>query len=514
VRSAAFGLPLRTLGILQTEHADSHEDREFHQVIVIGAGFSGLNMAIRLRQEGHRDFLVLERAGDIGGTWRDNVYPGCACDVPSLMYSFSFEQNPDWSTAFAGAEEIQRYLQHCARKYAVLDHVRFHATVVRADFDEREGLWTLCIADGRRYAARLVVSAAGKLVDPAWPEIAGRERYAGKLMHTARWDRTCVLAGKRVGVIGTGASAIQVIPALQKEVSSLTVFQRTPAWVVPKSRNRRSARMRRLFKRFPWAQNVLRKLSFALTDALLAPALILDSPLTNVLERMAQKHLRAQIKDPVLRAKLTPSYRLGCKRMLVSSQYYPALEAANIELVTEPIASFTEQGILTRDGRQHELDAVVVATGFRVDTSQSLPFEVRGLAGASLNEVWSHAGAHAYKGMAVAGFPNWMFMLGPNTGPGHTSALVYGEAQADYILSAIAHMAQQNLKYLTVKKAVEQRYSASLHARMRYTTWTSGCASWYLDDRGENHALFPGPAAEFVLSVRRFQGRDYEQVAW
>lgn len=487
------------------------EDR-VHRVVVIGAGFSGLNMAIRLKQAGYTDFVVLERAHDVGGTWRDNVYPGCACDVPSVLYSYSFEQNPSWSTAFAGSSEIHAYMKRVAEKHALYERIRFGVTITRAVFDAERGVWTLHTADGVTVRARFVVSAVGGLVKPGLPAIEGRETFRGKTMHTARWDGAYALRGKRVGVIGTGASAVQVIPAIADEVAAMTVFQRTPAWVVPKLDGPIDTRAQRIFRKHPRVQRAVRNATFFGSEALLAPALILDSPLTKVLEAVARGHLARQIPDPGLRRALTPSFRIGCKRLLISSDYYPALARDHVTLETNGIEAITETGIRTRDGALHELDVIVFATGFEVEINRA-PFEIVGLHGQTLTEAWQRPGGKAYKGMAVAGFPNWMLMLGPNTGPGHTSVLVYTEAQAGYILQAIERLFDGDLRYLTVKRAVQEHYGHALARRMRFTTWTSGCASWYLDANGENHTLFPGLASEYVRSVRKLRTDEYVEVA-
>ena len=493
---------------MQPDHVNEQAP-VIHPVIIIGAGFSGLNMAIRLKQAGHHDFIVLERANDVGGTWRDNVYPGCACDVPSVLYSYSFEQNPDWSEGFAQSHEIHAYTRRCAQKYGLLPHIRFDTGVARSAFDETSGIWSLETEHGETLRARFVVSAVGGLVKPAWPDIPGRERFGGKLMHTARWDASYALEGKRVAVIGTGASAVQVIPAIQPRVGAMTVFQRTPAWVVPKWNPRIGEGVRSLFARAPRVQRALRRGVFFGSEALLAPALILDSPLTKVLEGLARAHLEAQVEDRALRAKLTPDIRIGCKRLLISSDYYPALASKNVALVTEGIECITENGIRTRDGVEHAFDVIVFATGFDVEINHA-PFEIKGVGGQTLSAAWAKRGGKAYKGMAVAGFPNWMLMLGPNTGPGHTSVLVYTEAQAGYILAALEHMWRNGLAQLVVKRAVQEHYGHTLARRMRFTTWTSGCASWYLDEHGENHTLFPGLASEYVHSVRRFNPAEYD----
>lgn len=484
-----------------------------HQVIIIGAGFSGLNMAIRLKEAGITDFVVLERAEDVGGTWRDNSYPGCACDVPSVAYSYSFEQVPDWSRSFAGSAEIQRYIHHCVAKFGLSPWLRFGKAVSKAVFDGKAGVWTLTTADGEVLTARAVVSAVGGLVNPAYPDIPGLASFKGEVFHTARWNHGFDLRGKRVAVIGTGASAVQVIPSIQPEVASLTVFQRTPAWVIPKPDFRIRERTKRFFRRVPAVQHAVRNAIFVASEAIMAPLVIMDTPASRIFERFSLSHLKSQVRDPDLRAKLTPDFHIGCKRVLISNEYYPALSQPNVELVTDAVSKITGRGVVTRDGRKHDVDAIVMATGFKLDIANA-PFEIRGLDGSTLGDRWQAPGSKAYMGMAVTGFPNWFVMLGPNTGPGHTSVLVYTEAQAGYILQAIQTLLDRNLRYLNVRKNVQDAWHEKLQKRMQYTSWTSGCRSWYLDAHGENHTLFPGLASEYVFAARRFKPEKYDATVY
>ena len=482
-----------------------------HQVVVIGAGFSGINAGIELKRQGIDDFLIVERANDVGGTWRDNTYPGCACDVPSHLYSYSFEQNPDWSNSYSGSHEIYQYIRRCAAKYGLHPHLRFGTGIRESAFDERSGIWTLTTEAGETLTARAVISAVGGLVDPSWPTIAGLDEYRGAIFHTARWDHSADLKGKRVAVIGTGASAIQVIPSICGDVAELKVLQRTPPWVIPKPATAISAKAKATFKRLPLAQRVFRGSILSLSELVFGPAVILDSPLSGVLKKVALWNLEHVVKDPELRRKLTPDYEIGCKRVLFASDYYPALVRENVEVITEGIASFTPQGLRLKDGRELVLDAVVMATGFRINISAP-PFLVKGLEGRSLSDRWRGAGGKAYKGVATPGVPNWFFMLGPNTGPGHTSVLIYTEAQARYIVKAIKTLLDDRLRYVSVRRDVLDGYHRKLQNRMKYTSWTSGCSSWYLDEHGENHTLFPGLATEYALGMK-FKLGEYDVVA-
>jgi cation diffusion facilitator CzcD-associated flavoprotein CzcO len=479
-------------------------------IAIIGAGFAGIGMAIRLKEAGIHSFRIFERAGEIGGTWRDNTYPGAACDVPSHVYSFSFEANPQWSRIFAASGEIQDYLLRCVEKYGLRPHLELNTAVVAARFDEEAGLWALTTSDDETVRARVVVSGVGGLVDPAFPDIKGIQSFTGEIFHTARWDHDCDLGGKNVAVIGTGASAIQVIPAIAPEVGKLSVFQRTAAWVMPKRDRRIGERTQRLFARFPLAQRLVRWLLFWMSEAM-GPMIILDSPrLSGIAERASLRYLRQCVSDPELREKLTPSFQFGCKRILISDDYWPTFERENVELVTAGIAEIHSRSIETKDGVEHPVDAIVLATGFALGLA-SAPFPVTGRGGRTLSEAWSE-GAVAYKGMTVSGFPNWFILMGPNTGPGHTSVLVYTESQIAYVLQAIRKLVRGDVKYLDVRQEVQERYNAGLQRRMKYTAWTSGCNSWYLSEDGGNHALYPGFASEYCARIRRFRPSEYEFV--
>lgn len=476
-------------------------------IAIIGAGFAGIGSAIRLLQAGIGSFTIFERAGEIGGTWRDNTYPGAACDVPSHAYSLSFEPHPGWTRKFSPAEEIQAYLLRLVEKWGLRAHLRLGTEIVEARFDEAAGAWTLTTGAGETVRARVVISAVGGLVDPALPEIKGLESFAGEIFHTARWNHDYELTGKRVAVIGTGASAVQVVPAIAGQVERLTVFQRTPAWVVPKLDKRYSPRARRLFARFPLLLRASRFVKYA-TSELLGPMIFLDAPRLSALgERMSLRHLHAQVKDPALREKLTPHFQFGCKRILVSDDYWASFERDDVELETEPIDRIDREGIVTQGGARRDLDAIVLATGFAVGLA-SAPFPVTGRGGLALDDVW-RGGAVAYKGMTVSGFPNWFILMGPNTGPGHTSVLVYTEAQIAHVLGAIRRIRRENLRFVDVRPEVLARYDAGIQARMKHMVWHT-CKSWYLSADGSNHALYPGFAAEYALRTRRFRAADTE----
>lgn len=476
-------------------------------IAIIGSGFGGIGMAIRLKQSGVDSFVMFERADEVGGTWRDNTYPGAACDVPSHAYSLSFEPNPNWSRRFSPSGEIEAYLLGLVEKWQLRAHLRFGTAIVAARFDEDSGTWTLQTSRGESVTARVVICAVGGLVDPAWPEIPGRESFAGAAFHTARWNHDYDLDGKRVAVIGTGASAVQVVPSIAPRVAKLSVFQRTPAWVVPKLDRVYSERAKRVFARFPFTLRASRAVKYWMSE-LFGPIVYLNAPRLAALgERISLRHLHAQVADPALREKLRPRFQFGCKRVLVSDDYWASFERENVELVCDAIERIEPAGIRTRDGRLHELDAIVFATGFDVGLTKA-PFPVTGRAGRTLDEAWCR-GAVAYKGMTVSGFPNWFILMGPNTGPGHTSVLVYTEAQIQHALEAIERLRRESIKFVDIRQDVQDRYNERIQGRMRYMVWPT-CRSWYLSPDGSNHALYPGPAFEYAISARHFRPAEYE----
>jgi cation diffusion facilitator CzcD-associated flavoprotein CzcO len=480
-------------------------------IAIIGAGFAGIGMAIRLKQAGIDSFTMFERANEVGGTWRDNTYPGAACDVPSHAYSLSFEQSPGWSHRYSPSAEIQEYLLRLVEKWQLRSHLQLRTEIVEARFDEHRGVWTLTTADEQSVTARVVVSGVGGLVDPALPEIKGLRSFGGEIFHTARWNHSLELTGKRVGVIGTGASAVQVVPSIAPQVARLSVFQRTPAWVVPKLDRRYSERRKHLFGRFPLLLRASRFFQQA-TSELFGPMIFLDAPrLSAVGEWLSMRHLHAQVSDPELREKLQPRFQFGCKRILVSDDYWATFERENVDLITDPIEEIVPDGVVTRGG-VHELDVIILATGFAVGLAKA-PFTIVGRKGRSLDAVWSR-GAVAYRGMTVSGFPNWFILMGPNTGPGHTSVLIYTEAQISHTLQAICKLRREGLRYVEVRQEVQDGYNARIQGRMKYMVWSSGCNSWYLSKDGSNHALYPGLAGEYALRTRRFRPSDYALVTF
>ena len=482
-------------------------DDRFSPIVIIGAGFGGLGMAIRLKKAGIHSFIIVERGEEVGGTWRDNSYPGAACDVASHLYSYSFAVNPDWSRMFSGHGEILAYIKRCAESYKLLPHVRFNTTVSRSSFDEEKGLWFVEFEDGRSISTRVLISACGALSNPAYPNIDGIKSFKGAMIHTAKWDHNVSLKGKRVGVIGTGASAVQVVPEVAKEAENLKVFQRTPSWVVQKPDFSFSEKMKARFARFPFLQRLFRWFIYWVLE-LFGTSLIFQLPGAKYFAKLGVGNINRSISDPQLRSALTPDYAMGCKRTLLSNDYYPTFVKKNVSLITDGIQSVTPDGIQTVEGVEHFLDVIVLATGFSVPAAAA-PFEIIGKGGLDMNACWEK-GAEAYKGTAVSGFPNFFMLMGPNTVTGHTSVIVYSEAQIDYILQAIQLMKERRLKSVDVKPVIQQRHNQYLQKLLNKRVWATGCHSWYLTKEGKNTTMYPGYSWQFCLDLKRFELADYE----
>ena len=476
-----------------------------YEVAIVGAGFSGVGMAIALKKSGIENFILVEGGNDFGGTWRDNVYPGAACDVPSHLYSYSFEQNPHWTKMFAQSGEIQSYLLRIVDKWKLRPKAKFNSRIEHAQYDEINSYWRVATQNGETVTAKFVVSACGALANPQIPEIPGKELFKGKMVHSARWPKNLDLNGKKVAVVGAGATAIQLVPAIADIVHTQYVFQRTPSWVVPKADYDIGAVEQKLYELFPFLQQIRRTTIFAITE-LLATAIVFDSPMTSLLEEASKWHMRRYIDDPELLRKVTPNYRLGCKRMLISNDWYPALAKPNVHLIDHEVDSITEKGVVSR-GKEYEVDLIIFATGFAVP-SAGAPFPIIGRGGRDLNTDWQ-GGAEAYKGVAITGYPNMFLLMGPNTGPGHTSVLVYVEAQIEYIRQIVESFNRSHQKEIEVKKNKQAEFIQFIEERMKSTTWTTGCQSWYLTKSGRNTTLYPGFASEYVLSMRKFDKDDY-----
>lgn len=481
-------------------------DMAVHDTLIVGAGFSGIGAAIKLSEAGVEDFVILERSDRVGGTWRDNTYPGAACDIPSLLYSFSFAKNARWSRSYSPGKEICAHIDDMVDDFGLRHRIRFGTEVNGMHFDEAEGVWTVEVNAGERFRARTVVLASGPLADHKWPDIRGLDSYQGHKIHSARWDHDYDFAGKRVAVVGTGASAVQIVPELVERAGFVKVFQRTPGWVLPRLDIATPAAAQTIFAKIPAVQEIARQALFW-GHELTATALVWDTPLTGLVARLGKAHLRLQVKDPWLRRQLTPDFTPGCKRMLMSSDYYPALQRDNCKLIDWPIATMSPVGIRTSDGVEHHLDCVVFATGYDVHLTGP-PFPVTGIGGRSLSEDWA-GGAQAYKGVNAPGYPNLFFMTGPNSGPGHNSLLVYVEGQLDYAVRAITTILRQDVRYLDVRQDVARRYNERIQKRLTKTTWMSGCNSWYLTADGFNASMYPGFATQYLRQMRDFRLDDY-----
>ncbi len=491
-------------------HARLASNPRHIRVAIVGAGFSGLGMAIRLRQKGIDDFVVLERAADVGGTWRDNTYPGCACDVPSHLYSFSFALNPNWSRWFSPQQEILDYLRWCAGHFGVTPHICWNEEVIDASWDEDEQRWRITTSSGQ-LTAQVLVLGNGPLSEPSIPPIPGLACFEGTLFHSARWDHSHDLAGERVAVIGTGASAVQFVPRIQPYVGHLTLFQRTPPWVLPRQDRPISGRQRALFRALPLAQHLVRTAIYWQRE-LLVPGFVYRPRLMKGAERLALQHLASQVADPVLRAKLTPSYPMGCKRILLSDDFYPALTQDNVEVVTERICEVRTSSIVTQDGREHTVDTIILATGFHVTDMPAARY-VRGRDGLVLADAWRD-GPRAYLGTTVVGFPNLFLLIGPNTGLGHSSMVFMIESQIAYILDCLRIMNRRRVQAVEVRPDVQQSFNYEMQRRMQGTVWTSGCASWYLDAGGYNSTLWPGFTWEYRWRTCRFDPANYVLTPW
>ncbi|WP_024440714.1 NAD(P)/FAD-dependent oxidoreductase [Mycobacterium sp. UM_WGJ] len=482
------------------------------QTLIVGAGFSGIGAAIKLAEAGlggEGEIIILERSDRVGGTWRDTRYPGAACDIPSLLYSFSFVANPGWSRAYPSAREICAHIEDMVDRFDLRRRIRFGTEVTGLAFDESTGAWTVA-AGRKKFRARTVVLAAGPLPDSSFPALRGLESYTGHKIHSARWDDDYDVTGKKVAVIGTGASAVQIIPELVERAGFVKVFQRTPGWVIPRLDMAMPAAVQELFAKVPAAQQLARQTLFWGHEAS-ATALVWNTPLSGLVAQLGKAHLRATVKDPWLRRQLTPDFTPGCKRMLISSDYYPALQRDNCKLISWPIATLSPSGIRTSDGVEHHLDAIVFATGYDVHLTGP-PFPVTGLGGRSLASDWS-GGGQAFKSIQAHGYPNLFFMTGPNSGPGHNSLLVYVEGQIDYVVRAVGAIRRGSLRYLDVRDAVQRRHNEQIQRRLGKTTWMSGCRSWYLTEDGFNASMYPGFATQYLRQMRSFRLSDYHAVA-
>lgn len=479
-------------------------------VAIVGAGFAGLGVGIALNKKGLHNFVIFEGEDDVGGSWRTNTYPGCACDVPSHLYSYSFEPNPKWPEAYSRQEDIKEYIEHCADKYELRKNIRFSTKVIDASFDQQEGHWVIKASDGSITHARVFVPATGALSHPKYPDIKGLKSFKGQSVHAARWDDELDLKGKKVAVIGTGASAIQVVPGVADDVAELQVFQRSAAWVLPRKNKIYTEKDHLRWAKYPWLQKASRLGIYWLMESAL-PALMWYPKMLKMGEKLHKAGLNKAIKDPDLRAKLTPDYRIGCKRTLVSDDYFPTFARPHVHLVTEGIEKVMAKGIKTADGELHEVDVIIYASGYEIG-EPAYPYEIKGKDGISLKDYWGGQ-RKAYYGMNVSHFPNLLTIMGPNSGPGHTSVLIYQEAQYNYIANYTEYLLKNDLKYLDVKEQVQNKQFESFQKRMKNSSWLSGCSSWYLNEDGTNSTMWPGFSFEYVLRTRKLKRGVYNEIA-
>jgi cation diffusion facilitator CzcD-associated flavoprotein CzcO len=473
------------------------------KVAILGAGFAGLCMGLRLQDQGETSFVILEKADRVGGTWRENVYPGAGCDIPSHLYSYSFEPNPDWPEVYSAQPDILAYIEGVVEKRGLSPHIRLGSEVTGARWEEAPQRWRISLADGTAVTAEAFVTAWGQLNRPKLPPIEGRETFAGPAFHSARWDESVDLAGKRVAVIGNGASAIQFVPEVAKVAGKLSLFQRSPNWIVPRMNRPYTEAEKANFRAQPAAMRKVRDDIFQMAEDRLAAKRAGTLPVEEVPIPLA--HLHAQVADPELRAKLTPDYEIGCKRVLISNDFYPALTRPNVELVTDAIARMTPAGVVDAVGRLHEADVVIYATGFETKSFVG-DTAITGIGGASLAQAWKH-GPEAHLGITVAGFPNLFMLYGPNTNLGHNSIIYMIEAQVGYVLQALAHG-----RPLSVKPEVQAAYNAQIQAELAHTPWAGGCTSWYKTPEGKILNNWPGTAKAYADAVARFDIEAYDEV--
>ena len=477
------------------------------RVAIIGAGFGGLGVAIKLREAGIDDFLVLERDAALGGTWWANTYPGCACDVPAHLYSYSFQLNPNWSRMFAPQPEILEYLRRTARERGIEGHLRFRTDVQGARWDGDAQLWHVETSRGS-LSAEVLVAAAGGLVEPKYPDIPGLADFQGARFHSAHWDHGHDLRGERVGVIGTGASSAQFIPEVQKQAATVTVFQRTPGWVLPRLDHPHSDFQKRLFARLPVLQRAVRSSLYYSAEGLVV-GLVHDQRLLRALEWIARRHLEKQVPDPEVRARLTPNFRIGCKRIMFSNDYLRSYAEPNVELVSDGVREVVPDGVITNTGRHVELDTILLGTGFHVFDPPHAAAVV-GRDGQTLKERWNDRGIRAYLGTAVPNFPNHFMVMGPNTGLGNNSMINVIEAHAGFIVDALKTMDAHGLTSVEVREDVEERYNNDIQARLQHTVWNEGgCKSWYVGPDGRNHTLWPSFSDAFKRRLARFDQTDF-----
>ena len=482
-------------------------DNKDLSIIITGTGFSGICVGIQLKKAGFHNFKILEKANDVGGTWRDNTYPGAACDVKSNLYSFSFEPNPNWTREFSKQKEILSYIKSCVKKYDLEEHIVFNWEVASSKYHQDEAKWEVISTTNEKLFSNIVVFGNGPLHIPSLPNIKGLDNFKGAVFHSAQWNHDYDLTGKNVCVIGTGASAIQFVPEIQPKVKNLYLMQRTAPWVLPKLDGDFSATQHTLFEKFPITQKLNRDFIYYFNEAQVI-GMVYNDAILKLGEKIGKRHINKYIKDAELRKKLTPNYRLGCKRVLLSNNYYPALAQANVDVVTDGIEKFTANSVITKDGEERKIDAVILGTGFHVADSFQY-YNVQGKDGMNFKNAFAN-GPEAYYGTAVHHFPNMFMMLGPNTGLGHNSMIYMIESQTNYIIDAIQKMVKQNIRSIEVKQDVQDKFNAEIQKKLVGTVWQSGCKSWYITESGKNHTVWPSFTLEFRNRTKTINLNDYQ----
>ncbi|MGZ4757972.1 MAG: flavin-containing monooxygenase [Acidimicrobiales bacterium] len=477
------------------------------RIAILGTGFGGLGMAIRLQQAGITSFTIYEKADGVGGTWRDNTYPGTECDVPSHLYSLSFAPKHDWSRHYPEQPEILAYLEDCADRFGLRPHIRFGAEIAAARFDDGASEWRLETTTGEELVADVLVCGLGQLNRPFVPDIEGLAEFEGTVFHSARWNHDHPLDGESVAVVGNGASAVQFVPRIAPVAGHLTIFQRSANWVMPKDNPPFAARTRALFARFPWLDRAYRASIYLRFEARFL-MFRRNSRFARLVEKAGRAYREKEVADPVLREQLTPDYPIGCKRILAVSDYYSTLVRDDVDVVTEPIERITRSGVVTADGRERPVDVIILATGFE-STDFLAPVEIVGRAGLKLDEVW-HDGAEAYLGLTVSGFPNLFMLYGPNTNLGHNSIVFMLERQISYVLQCVQEMAAEGLASLEVRPEVMARYNRAVQKRMHQTVWEAGCSSWYKNESGKVTNNWPTFTVEYWLATRHPRFGAYE----
>lgn len=473
-------------------------------IVIIGAGMTGILMTIKLREAGFTDLTILEKTDRIGGTWRENTYPGVACDVPAHMYTYSFEPNPEWSHRFAHGSEIQEYFERVARKYGVSNSISFNEAVTSANYDS--GKWTVGTSKGRTIIADFVINCTGILHHPAYPDIKGLESFEGTAFHTARWNHDVDLRGKRVGIIGTGSTAAQIIPEVAKQAKHFSVFQRTPQWFFPIPNKAISDKRKAAFRKNPNKMQRLRKAYLFSFSQLFTKAVTGHKVQNFFFSKICQLYLRFAVKDPVLREKLTPKYRVGCKRIIVSTSFYDAVQQPHVDLVTEGIEEVTAKGVRTKDGKEHELDVLVLSTGFD-PTSYMRPMNMTGKDGEKIDDAWSNK-ILTYRSLFMPGFPNNFLMLGPNTPIGNYSVIAMSEVQCNYLIKIIDRWRGGVFDEIDVSQNTAKNFLEYIRKGMKNTVWLGGCNSWYLDKDGDP-ILWPYTWEKWVGEMAEPQMSDF-----